>query len=838
MINQLFKIKPALIASILLVGTLGACSTHRHISVAVATASGGDKMSAIQNTRLLPSFEQVLPKGTKVAWGLFSCYKVDDKYYFEIPDSLLDREMLVVTRMVKAPPGLTQLTHQYGGEQLNQQVWKWSRHGDQIFIKVPGYSIRGGDNGQMKEAVANSNLETILAAFTIKARSENGKGVLIEAGNFFNSDAPAIGISASMKRTYKVFDLDNTRSYIDTIKTFPINIETTVVKTYRSAESPSDNSNGAITFELNTSIILLSKIPAKPRLYDNRVSYISQHQTDFGTDAQKSVVTSYIHRWKLEPKDEAAYERGELVEPKKPIIFYIDPATPAKWVPYLIKGVNDWQKAFEAAGFKNAIIGRRAPTTDEDPGFSTEDVRYSVIRYYASDQENAYGPHVADPRSGEIIESHIGWFYNQMKELHDWYFIQTSAANPAARSAKYSDEVMGELIRYTCSHEVGHTLGLPHNWGSSSAYPVDSLRSRSFTSSHGTAPSIMDYSRFNYIAQPGDGVTQFSPKIGEYDLWAIKWGYSWFPGNQSPEQEKQLLDVWTNERAGNPLYFFGQEFTDYDPRIQNEDIGDNAIKAGLYGIANLKRELPNLQAWSFEKGKDYGNLKDLYNQVLAQYERYLDHVVPYIGGMYVTNKTQEQKEKSFDFVNQHDQQKAIEFLSREAFETPQWLIDKAELAQFDNGLITEKIKAVQTGILESLLAPARLARLYNAEVLDKDHAYFVTKLLHQLQQSIFKAAPDPFQRNLQRSYVKLLSDLLKSNYKFNLDHDSPDHGNTPIDVSLSDIKPMVRAELENLKTNMPSSNDKFLQAHYKDLKYRINEALNLKSFYMSVLKEN
>jgi len=825
--TQILKSKRVVIASILFIGLLGACSTYRAKTPAINHLSD-NHIATIQDAALLPGFEQVIPKGATVTRGLFNCYKFKDKYYFEIPDSLLEREMLIVTRMVKAPHGLTQLMHQYGGEQLNQQVWKWSRHGDQIFIKVPGYAVQGGVNGQMQLAVANSNLETILAAFTIKARSENGKGVLIEAGNFFSSDASSIGISAYMKKTYKVSDLDNSRSYIDTIRAYPINIETTVIKTYHSAESPLDNSNGAITFELNTSMLLLPKIPAKRRLYDSRVSYISQDQTDFGTDAQEAVETSYIHRWKLEPKDEAAYQRGELVEPKKPIIIYIDPATPAIWVPYLIKGVNDWQKAFEAAGFKNAIIGLPAPTKSEDPEFSTEDARYSVLRFYASDQKNAYGPHVADPRSGEIMESHIGWFYNQMKELHDWYFIQTAAANPIARNPKYSDELMGELIRYTCSHEVGHALGLPHNWGSSSAYPVDSLRSKSFTSSHGTAPSIMDYSRFNYVAQPGDGVTQFSPKIGEYDIWAIKWGYTWFPDSRSPEQEKKLLDVWTDEHAGNPLYFFGPDFTGYDPRIQNEDIGNDAIKAGSYGIANLKRIIPNLRVWSFEKGKDYSKLKDFYNQVIDQYSSYLQHAVSYIGGIYVTAKNQEEDGKSFEYVKAIDQQNALLFLNKQAFETPRWLIEKDELAQFDNGVIVEKIKAVQTDVLTSLLEPTRLARLYDAQIVDKGNAYSVTALLNELQQIIFKDASDPFQRNLQRCYVKLLTDLLDSDYKFDFDHDSPDHGNTPINVSLSDIKPMVRAELEQIKADTHKSRDPFICAHYKDIVYRINKALDSK----------
>lgn len=805
--------------------TLTGCSSRLLSQKAGAVTEMPSVASINNDSGDLNSFERVIVSTKVQSKGLFNIYRSGEKYYWEIPDSMLNREMLAVTRMVKAPAGLTQIMHQYGGEQLNQQIWKWTRHKDQIFLKVENYSLRGGSEGQMQQAVSNSNMETILAAFPIKAKSKNGHGILIEVSSFFSGDAPSTGVTVSMRNAYKITELDNSRSFIDTMKCFPLNIEISVVKTYRATGSPTEQSNGAMTFEMNTSMLLLPKTPAKPRLYDGRVSFISNEFTDYGTDAQQSVVTSYIHRWKLEPKDTAAYGRGELVEPKKQIIFYIDPATPKKWIPYLIQGVNDWQKAFEAAGFKNAIVGKEAPTPTEDPDFSTEDARYSVIRYYASDQENAYGPHVADPRSGEIIESHIGWFYNQMKELHDWYLIQKGAANPIARSARYSDELMGELIRYTCSHEVGHTLGFPHNWGSSSAYPVDSLRSPSFTKTHGTAPSIMDYSRFNYIAQPGDGVTHFSPKVGEYDLWAIKWGYSWFSGNKSPEKEKKILDCWVTENAKNQLYFYGDESVGYDPRIQTEDIGDDAMKAGVYGIANLKRELPLLETWTAGKGSTYNNLKDYYNQIISQYNTYLSHVITYIGGIYMTGKTEDQKGAAYIFVERKKQLEALAFLESEAFTTPGWLLDTAELNKFDDGLIPERIRSVQSGVLKGLLEPQRLARLYNAQITSKSNVFTAEELLHNLHLALFRPNPDAFERSLQREYIFLLADLLKSSYRFDPAHDQTSHGNTSVDLNLSDIKPVVRAELMNLKHKMPTAGDVMLVQHYKDLSSRISKVL-------------
>jgi hypothetical protein len=834
--TQFFKAGYNLCLSTLVIAAVASSCATKKQTVTLktsSTASGSTATATVSPSKKegIKKFSDVIPAKTKVNKGLFNTYKVDGKYYYEIPDSLLGREMLMVTRLAKTPADIKVSNQQYGGEEANDQVWKWERHDKQIFIRVPSYSVRADSTSDMYRSVKNSNLDAVLASFDIKAFNKDTTGVVIDVTDFYNGDVAAIGISDELKKAYKVSGLDNSRSYIDTIKSFPINIEARALKTYRAAESPTDNTNAAITFELNTSMLLLPKTPMKARLRDDRVGFFGQSQTDYGTDAQKALVTSYIHRWKLEPKDTAAYKRGELVEPKKQIVFYIDPATPKKWVPYLIQGINDWNVAFEAAGFKNAIVGKEAPTKKEDPDFSTEDARYSVIRYFASDVENAYGPHISDPRTGEILESHVGWYHNVMQLLRDWYFVQTAASNPEARKAKFTDEQMGELIRFVSSHEVGHTLGLPHNFGSSYAYPVDSLRSKSFTDKHGTAPSIMDYARFNYIAQPGDGVTHFHPQIGEYDKWAIKWGYSWLPGNKTAKQEKEELDVWVKEKAGNPLYYYGRQGTTLDPRLQSEDLGDNAMKASTYGIANLKRILPNVEKWTYQKGEGYTDLQEIYTEVLNQYFRYMGHVVVNIGGMNENFKTYDQSGPVYDFVSKGRQKDAVLFFNQQLFATPSWLVDANELSKFDNGLMLARIKVVQVNTLANILTPPRLARMYDNEAKNGASAYTVAELFTDLRAGIFTAGkPDVFKRSLQRGYVEDLKSLLNDDLSRIYPGLPPallaSFGLTPINVALSDIRPMVRAELKLIDAKLPKGGDAITTAHYTDLHLRIKEALN------------
>ena len=774
-------------------------------------------------------YKEVITDKAKTDNGLFKVHRLDGKYFYEIPDSLFNREMLVVTRYAKTPT----VDGTYGGEELNEQIWKWQKRDKQVFIRIPSYRNIAAEKSDMYQSVQNSNLEAVLSAFDIKAINKDSSSVVIDVTELFSKDVQSLGLPQGVRTQYKISAMDDARSYIDTIKSFPINIEVRSLKTYRAADAPGDKSIGSMTVEIHNSMLLLPKVPYKARFSDDRVGFFGQSQTDYGLDAQKAQVTRYIHRWKLEPKDPEAYKRGELVEPKKQIVYYIDPATPAKWRPYLIDGVKDWNAAFEAAGFKNAITALEPPT--DDPDWSPEDARYSVIRYFASNIANAYGPHISDPRSGEIMESDIGWYHNVMNLVRNWFFVQTAAINPDARNPKFKDEVMGQLIRFVSSHEVGHTLGLPHNFGSSVAYPVDSLRSPSFTKRMGgTAPSIMDYARFNYIAQPGDEGVVLYPGVGEYDKWAVKWGYTWFD-NQTPEEEAKTLNKWTIERAGNPIYFYGQQTGNpIDPRAQSEDLGDDAVKASQYGIANLKRILPNIEKWTYEEGKPYDNLKELYGEVLGQWNRYMGHVRSNIGGIYENDKTYEQKGPVYTHVDKSKQKTAVKFINDQAFATPNWMLDQTVLNKFDNAGIVDRLRRTQVGVLNGILDFSRLSRVIDNSVKNGNNSYAMTELFSDLRNGIWSelrtgANVDTYRRNLQRAYVERMSYLLNEN-ETQVPPQFAALAGPQIDVSQSDIRPMARQELKTLAAQIRSSLPKYanpvIKSHLDDVLVRIDEALN------------
>ena len=795
-----------------------------------ATIATPAPAAATPKTGIRP-YKEIITDKAKTDDGLFKVHRLDGKYFYEIPDSLFDREMLVVTRYAKTPT----VDGTYGGEELNEQVWKWQRRDKQVFIRVPSYRNIAAKETEMFEAVRNSNLDAVLSSFEIKAINKDSSSVVIDVTDLYSKDVQSLGLPQSLRTLYKITTMDDTRTYVDTIKSFPINIEVRSLKTYRATDPPGDKSIGSMTVEINNSMLLLPEVPYKVRLSDDRVGFFGQSQTDYGLDAQKAQVTRYIHRWKLEPKDPAAYKRGELVEPKKQIVYYIDPATPAKWRPYLIAGVKDWNIAFEAAGFKNAITALEAPTND--PDWSPEDARYSVIRYFASNIANAYGPHISDPRSGEIMESDIGWYHNVMNLVRNWFFIQTAAINPDARNPKFKDEIMGQLVRFVSSHEVGHTLGLPHNFGSSVAYPVDSLRSAAFTKRMGgTAPSIMDYARFNYIAQPGDEGVVLYPGIGDYDKWAIKWGYTWFD-SQTPEQEAKILNKWTIERAGNPAYFYGQQTGNpIDPRAQSEDLGDDAVKASSYGIANLKRILPNIEKWTYEEGQPYNNLQELFGEVLIQWNRYMGHVRSNIGGIYENDKTYEQKGPVYTHVPEAKQKSALQFINEQAFSTPVWMLDQSVLNKFDNAGIVERLRRTQVGVLNGILDFSRLNRVIDNSVKNGPAAYSMDELFADLRNGIWSelktgANVDTYRRNLQRAYIERMSYLLNENEP-TIPAQFAALAAPQMDASQSDIRPMARFELKTLATQIRAAQPKFsnsiIKSHLDDVLVRINDALDPK----------
>jgi hypothetical protein len=586
-------------------------------------------------------------------------------------------------------------------------------------------------------------------------------------------------------------------------------------------------------------MILLPKEQMKRRYFDQRVGWFSRGQTDYGLDAQKSKTVRYLDRWRLEVKDEdiEKFNRGELVEPKKPVVYYIDRATPKKWVPYLKQGIEDWQVAFEAAGFKNAILAKDPPTPEEDPDWSPEDVRYSVVRYLASPIPNANGPHVSDPRSGEILESDINWYHNVMTLLRNWFFVQTAAINPEARGVEFKDEIMGRLIRFVSAHEVGHTIGLPHNMGSSVAFPVDSLRSASFTKKYGTAPSIMDYARFNYIAQPGDGDVSLMPDIGVYDKYAIRWGYRPIPSAETATDEKETLDQWILAHQDDPMYRFGsQQFGNpIDPSSQTEDLGDNAIKASAYGIANLKRIVPNLIEWTAEDGKDYDDLQDLYNQVLSQYNRYMGHVAANIGGVYEYYKTYEQEGAVYTHVDKKHQRACMQFLQEQLFTTPTWMLDNDIFNKIEFAGVLDRMRRTQTGTLNRLLSFDRLARISENEALNGSDAYAMIEMMAALRKGIWSelysnTAIGIYRRNLQRAYIDRLAYLMTESQEPLEGYARRYSNRTRVLVSQSDIRAVSRAQLVKLKkainTSLTGTTDQNTRYHLQEAVVRIDAILD------------
>ncbi|CAN5785286.1 zinc-dependent metalloprotease [soil metagenome] len=824
-------------------------STPQVDSAKIKFALNGPQSIPSSKSSVKPYKEVITDKAVS-SRGMFVVHKVEEKYFFEIPDSLLSRDILSVARISKGAVGVRSGFSGYAGDEIGESVVRFEKGpNNKLFIKNVIYQETGRDSVEgMYWNVINSNMQPIAASFDIKALSPDSNGVVIDVTDLINGDNEILFFDGSIKRQLGIGGLQSDKSYINRVMAFPENIEMNTVKTFgRSGGMGPGSGSGAslsqnATFELNASLVLLPKTPMKPRYFDDRIGYITTESiTDFDLNPQGVERLRFIRRFRLEPKPEdiEKYKHGEMVEPARPIIYYVDPTTPKKWIPYLLQGVNDWQVAFEKAGFKNAIIGKIAPTKEQDSTWSIDDARHNAIIYKPSDVANASGPSVIDPRSGEILEAHINWYHNIMTLLRNWYFVQTAAVDSRAHKLQLDDDLMGQLIRFASSHEVGHTLGLMHNFGSSSTVPVEKLRDKNFLAANGHTPSIMDYARFNYVAQPEDNIpaNTLLPRIGDYDTWAIDWGYRYLPQFKNPDEEKAYLNKWAIERlSANKRLFWGdgENYRD-DPRNQTEDLGDNAMKASSYGIKNLQRIVTNLPAWTTETDKDYTDLKDMYSQVTTQFARYCNHVSNNIGGIERTPKRSEQPGPVFEFTKKAKQQEAMNWLQNNIFKTPLWLVNK-KITSLTNQNPQTTISILQDRSLNNLLSTNTITKLLRFELEEPANAYTVSTMLLELRKGIFseltaRKPVDMYRRTLQKSYAEKLMGMIdtqNSGIVFSIGS-----GGASVSQGISktsDAVSIARAELRTLLAQVKAAiavyTDAATKNHLMDVSERIELALH------------
>jgi hypothetical protein len=766
------------------------------------------------------AYKEVIPNGTKTTNGFMLVHQVGDRYLFEIPDSLFGRSIFTVNRLTKSAQdwrnplgGLCS----YGNDWIGQAMFSFEKSGqDKIALKLISTTDRVTDNDPtLSKAITGNNFEPIYAIFPVKAYNKEAKSAVIDLTDYLNSDNPIFGYLSGLKLFAMPGTFAPERSFLNSVKAYPKNIEIFSTRTYASGST-------VLTAEYNSSIILLSKIPMKSRPLDERIGFFGITPADYKSyDADGHIRNqANIWRWRLEPKpeDRARYFRGELVEPAQPIVFYIDPATPKKWVPYLIAGVNDWQKAFEKAGFKNAIMAKEVDPADST--FDINDSRHNVMVYKASAIGNAMGHSLQDPRSGEIIESHIQWYHSVMEVLYKWYFVQAGAIDTAAQKPQFSDELMGQLIRFVSSHEVGHAVGLRHNWGSSSTTTIAQLRDKAWVEAHGHTPSIMDYARFNYIAQPEDHIAQSGifPRIGDYDTWAVEWGYRLLQDTLSVDAEKKALDKWVSDKVGanKRLRFgIGDDPTAKYPQNQREDLSDDAVMAGTYGIKNLKLIKKNLMKWTQVPGASYDRTADIYKALVDQYDWYIKHATAYIGGMEFTPGSNTDNAAVYGFEPLNKQKQAVAFLNRELFTTPEWLRDE-KLYRLSSADFSS-ILAIQKRILQQLMDEKLFNKLRTTENAVGSKAYTLPAFLNDLYSGIFYevikgGSISANRRFLQKIYVNELVGLIPALIKSDGD-------------GASLVKAQAKQLLVACKADLKKPLGKMERAHLDDLVVRLDDAL-------------
>ena len=783
-------------------------------------------------------YDKVITKEAKSKTGVFTVHELKDKYYYEIPKDQLNKEFLWNTQIAKTTEGVG-----YGGQELTDRVVRWELNGNKVHLRSIDYQVVADPKSPIAQAVRAANNDTIVMTFPVAAFSKEGAPV-IDVTRLFSTDVPEF----SARQRLNASAMDASRSYIERVSPYPENIEAVATVTYTRAQTPVAATPGAVivaggmrpgsaTVVLHHSMVKLPEKTMTPRVFDERVGYFTQSLIDYSREEHRAPRVRYIARWRLEKKDPSA----AVSEPVKPIVYYIDSATPMKWRGWMKKGIEAWQGAFEAAGFKNAIVAKLAPTAEEDPDFSAEDVRYSVIRWLPSTTENANGPHISDPRTGEILNADIQFYHNVMNLQRDWYFLQVGPLDPRARTLPLPDDLMGRLLEFVVTHEVGHTLGLQHNMKASSMYPQEKVHNAEWVHKMGAAPSIMDYARFNYVAQPEDHipVEDLSPRIGPYDIWAIKWGYTPIPGAKTADEEKPALDKWAREQDATPWYRFSTAAAaGSDPGELTEAIGDaDAIQSTAAGLKNLQRVAKMLiPATTAKPGEPFDDLAELYSRMLGQWTLEMNHVAAIVGGFNTQQKYAGQSGVIFVPVPRERQKLAVRFLQENAFAPPMWAVDPQILRRIEPVGVLSSIRNAQNTVLSNLLSSARFNRLVEQEALDGGTMYGPSDFLADVRKGIWKelSAPqvrvDAYRRNLQRAYLD------QANVKINANAPAVPAGLPPeLAAQLAvngEERPMYRAELKTLRASIvaaiPRAADRETRAHLEGARDQIAKILDPK----------
>jgi len=773
-------------------------------------------------------YNQVITQGATTDSGVFIIHQIGEKLFYEIPKAMFGREFLLVADQRGTIRGV-----RYAGEEISNRIVVWERMGNKVFLRIVSYAMRADTSLPVSRAVRLSNIAPIIMSFDVAAWHPSDSNAVIEATKLFTTDVAELNLHQSGMRIRR---MDPTRSVVDRARSFPRNVEISALQTFEvdsvpgPAGGPPNRSLNSITMLMNYSMVLLPDQPMMARLCDDRVGYFNITFEDFDEVRVMGPQRCFIKRFRLEPKNPNA----AVSDPVQPIVWYIDPATPAKWRNWLIKGVEMWEPVFRAAGFSNAITAKVPEASDSD--FDLDDARFNTIRWLPSTIENAYGPSVSDPRSGEILNANIGFYHNVASLVESWYWTQAGAADPRAKTLPFPDSLMGLMLAYVANHEVGHSLGLRHNMVASTYYPVDSLRSKSFTCRmKGTSPSIMDYARYNYVAQPGDSACLMQG-IGPYDYFAIDWGYRRIPTAPSPDAERPLLDSLARLQDANPYFRWIGDGDPVDPRIITEALGDDPVKATGYGVRNIKRLVPMLiPATTTVKTDNYDRLDDMYGELIGQWAREMNHVAVVVGGVYQFTKYASQSGRVYQPVPRAKQAEAVQFLNANVFTTPSFFLDPEILRRIEPSGSVDRIRQRQTAVLNLLFQDARLSRL--AEQGTESGAYTIADLFGDVRKGIFSefgtgaVRVDEYRRNLQRAFVDQMDRLITTPLVTPPPPGfTPFPGFTPPAPRPADARAQARLELTDLQATLRGAQaragDRATRAHIVDLLARIDQILN------------